>query len=94
MKNIKIIALLVMTLVVVLACFTSCETLQQIPGINQIPGIKHEHSYTEGKCECGAEDPDYHVHSYEAVVTAPACTVAIPIQRMRRSLPLLSRLIL
>ncbi|MBR2971801.1 MAG: hypothetical protein IKC61_02600 [Clostridia bacterium] len=36
------------------------------------------HTFTEGKCACGAEDPNYnpHVHSYEAVVTAPTCTEA------------------
>ena len=37
----------------------------------------HEHSYSEGKCECGAEDSNYvppHVHSYNSVVTQPTCT--------------------
>ena len=35
------------------------------------------HTFVDGKCACGAEDPDYvppHVHSYESVVTAPTCT--------------------
>ena len=37
----------------------------------------HEHNFVEGKCECGAEDPNYeaHEHKYEAVVTEPTCTV-------------------
>ena len=36
----------------------------------------HEHNFVEGKCECGESDPNYvapHVHSYNAVVTAPDC---------------------
>ena len=35
------------------------------------------HTFVDGFCACGAADPDYeaHVHSYEAVVTAPTCTV-------------------
>ncbi len=33
------------------------------------------HSYADGKCSnCGEEDPAYHVHSYDAVVTAPTCS--------------------
>ena len=37
------------------------------------------HTFVEGKCECGAEDPNYvppHEHSYTPVVTAPTCTEA------------------
>ena len=37
------------------------------------------HTFVEGKCECGAEDPNYvppHEHSYTSVVTAPTCTEA------------------
>ena len=36
------------------------------------------HTYIDGKCSCGVEDPNYaaHVHNYDAVVTAPTCTVA------------------
>ncbi len=35
------------------------------------------HSYADGICAfCGEEDPSYHKHSYEAVVTAPTCTKA------------------
>ena len=35
------------------------------------------HTFVDGSCACGAADPDYeaHVHRYEAVVTAPTCTV-------------------
>ena len=33
------------------------------------------HNFVDGKCECGEEDPSLHKHSYEAVVTAPTCTV-------------------
>ena len=34
------------------------------------------HTFVDGSCACGAADPNYeaHVHSYEAVVTAPTCT--------------------
>ena len=34
------------------------------------------HAYADGKCaNCGAEDPDYHVHNYVDVITTPAtCT--------------------
>ena len=36
------------------------------------------HTYIDGKCSCGAEDPDYsaHKHKYDTVVTAPTCTAA------------------
>ena len=37
----------------------------------------HEHTFVEGKCACGATDPDYvppHEHSYTSVVTPPTCT--------------------
>ena len=37
----------------------------------------HEHTFVDGKCACGATDPDYvppHEHSYEEVVTPPTCT--------------------
>ena len=37
----------------------------------------HEHTFVDGKCACGATDPDYvppHEHSYTSVVTPPTCT--------------------
>ena len=37
----------------------------------------HEHTFVDGKCACGATDPDYvppHEHSYAEVVTPPTCT--------------------
>ena len=37
----------------------------------------HEHTFVDGKCTCGATDPDYvppHEHSYTSVVTPPTCT--------------------
>ena len=36
------------------------------------------HSFVDGKCACGAADPDYvpHEHSYKTTVTAPTCTEA------------------
>ena len=35
------------------------------------------HNYVDGACSvCGEEDPSVHKHSYNAVVTAPTCTVA------------------
>ena len=37
------------------------------------------HTYVDGKCECGAEDPNYvppHEHNYTSEVTAPTCTEA------------------
>ena len=33
-----------------------------------------DHTYVDGKCQCGAEDPNYvppHVHNYNPVITAP-----------------------
>ena len=36
----------------------------------------HEHTFVDGKCACGAKDPDYvppHEHSYADVVTPPTC---------------------
>ena len=38
---------------------------------------KAEHSYVDGVCICGAEEPEApHEHSYTAEVTAPTCTEA------------------
>ena len=40
----------------------------------------HTHDYKNGKCDCGAKDPDYkpprpvHVHRYTETVTEPTCT--------------------
>ncbi len=36
----------------------------------------HTHDYKDGKCDCGAEDPDYtpHTHHYRSTVVAPTCT--------------------
>ena len=40
----------------------------------------HTHDYKNGKCECGAKDPDYkpprpvHIHRYTETVTEPTCT--------------------
>ena len=34
------------------------------------------HKYVDGKCSCGEEDPDAHVHSYTTNVTAPTCVDA------------------
>ena len=33
------------------------------------------HNFVDGSCACGEVDPDAHVHSYSATVTAPTCTV-------------------
>lgn len=49
--------LILLAIIAMLAgCFAACE-----------PSNNHEHNYVEGKCECGAEDPNYvppHTHSY------------------------------
>ena len=40
----------------------------------------HTHDYKNGKCDCGAKDPDYkpprpvHIHRYTETVTEPTCT--------------------
>ncbi|MBQ7873205.1 MAG: hypothetical protein IJ360_04455 [Clostridia bacterium] len=74
MKNLKIATLLVFVIVVMIFTLTSCEFINNIfPN----PNTGHTHTYNEGKCECGAEDPDYvppHEHSYTTVVTDPTCT--------------------
>ena len=43
-----------------------------------IGGDTHEHNYVDGKCECGAEDPNYQPPSVEgpAVITNPAVDTA------------------
>ena len=36
----------------------------------------HEHTFVDGKCACGAKDPDYvppHEHAYAEAVTHPTC---------------------
>ena len=61
-RQISIIACLVLVVAMVCA-LASCDLINKITG--QQP--EHEHSYTEGKCECGAEDPNYvppHTHNF------------------------------
>ena len=59
----KRILTLILVLVLALGMFASCDKIQGL-----IPGLQpeHEHSFAEGKCECGAEDPNYvpHTHNY------------------------------
>ena len=98
MKSLKKLALVVLTLAVLLTCFTSCEQIEKIPGLENIldmlPGAEDEHvhafgeatctapatcecgategdplghSFADGKCACGAEDPNYvppHTHTF------------------------------
>ena len=97
MKNLKRIALIVLSVAIMLSCFTSCEVLESIPGfeniLDMLPGGDehvHEfgeatctapktcecgategealgHNYVDGKCACGAEDPNYvppHTHNF------------------------------
>ena len=100
MKQLRLIALLVLTLSLALFCLTSCDVVEnvagQIPGLEdlleKLPGNEHVHafndatcttpatcecgetegaplghSFTDGKCACGAEDPNYvppHTHTF------------------------------
>ena len=61
MKMSRILTIIAVVLVFMLT-LTSCDLIQGL-----FPG-EHQHSFVEGKCECGAEDPDYkpgeHTHNY------------------------------
>ena len=60
MKMSRILTIIAVVLVLMLS-FTSCDIIQGL-----IPG-GHQHSFNEGKCECGATDPDYkpdHKHNF------------------------------
>lgn len=48
----KKILSLVFVIIVCVTCFASCVS------------DDHEHSYSNGKCSCGAVDPNYHKHSF------------------------------
>ena len=64
MRKFKFIMFLMFASIMSIALFTSCKDA-------------HEHSFVEGKCECGEVDPNYvppHVHSYQQTVTNPTCT--------------------
>ena len=64
-KSFAIIALL---LVISMLTLSSCDLISQIPGLGGQGGEQtHSHNFVEGKCECGAEDPNYvppHEHSF------------------------------
>ena len=79
-KRFVFIALL---LVVSLFTLSACDILANIPGLDgilggdtpggELPGPggdnkpDHQHSFVDGKCECGEEDPNYvppHEHSF------------------------------
>ena len=60
-KRFAIIALL---LVISILSLSACDLIAKIPGLG---GDEHTHSYVDGKCECGEEDPNYvppHTHSF------------------------------
>ncbi len=56
--------LLACLLVVIAMVFTlaSCELIDKLLGKDT-----HEHSFVDGKCDCGEEDPDYVPHEHEFV---------------------------
>ena len=64
-KSFAIIALL---LVISMLTLSSCDLISQIPGLGGQGGEQtHSHSFANGKCECGEEDPNYvppHEHSF------------------------------
>ena len=75
MKNLKVLALLVLTVAMILTCFTSCDQLAGIPGIENIldllPGADtHEHVFSEATCttpatcECGETNGDALGHTF------------------------------
>ncbi len=53
----KRILTLVLVLALALAALTSCAVVDTVKG--WFGGEDHEHSFVEGKCECGEADPDY-----------------------------------
>ena len=71
MKQLKSMMLLVVASAMNLMFIAACDSEN-----GSSSEVVHEHSFTDGKCECGEQDPNYepHVHSYETVVTAPTCT--------------------
>ena len=52
----KRILTLLLVLSLALAAFTSCEVIDKV---KDMIGLGHEHSFVDGKCECGETDPDY-----------------------------------
>ena len=84
MKNLKKLALLVLTLAVLLVCFTSCDKLADMPWflnlVDKLPG-NHPHTFSEATCleprtcECGATlgDPLGHDMAPDEAL-APTCT--------------------
>ena len=62
MKKSRILTIFAVVIVLMLT-FTSCELFQGFgPGVDE-----HEHSYVDGKCECGESDPNYkpeHTHNF------------------------------
>ena len=53
----KRILTLILVLALALAALTSCAVVDTVKG--WFGGEEHEHSFVEGKCECGEVDPDY-----------------------------------
>ena len=65
-RKIVIISLILMISILTLS---ACDLVAKIPGLGGIIGGEqpHEHSFVEGKCECGESDPNYqppHEHKF------------------------------
>ncbi len=91
MKNMKRSLAFLFVFVLMLVAFTACQqpqkehthvfadatcTAPKTCECGATEGKALGHTYVDGKCACGAKDPNYaaHYHSYESVVTAPTCT--------------------
>ena len=66
-RRILLTAVLVVALLVSMVALNSCDVINGIFGTGD--GTEHEHSYVDGKCECGESDPNYnpggeHQHNF------------------------------
>lgn len=59
MNKFSRLLLLLVVISMLVGCFAACELIKP-----QDDNSSHEHSYVDGKCECGESDPDAHVHSF------------------------------
>ena len=66
----KRFAIIALILVISILTLSSCDTISKLPVIGDLLGggeAPHEHSFVDGKCECGESDPNYqppHEHNF------------------------------
>ncbi len=73
----KRILTLILVLALTLSVFAGCDKIKDLlPGGDEQP--PHEHSFTEGKCECGESDPNYVPHEHDFVEGKCECGESDP----------------